>query len=683
MLLPSLFKIPVTNLKGVGPAKAESFRKLGVNTVGELLRFYPRNYEDWSTPMMIADALSHKNCCVKAKFSRAFQPSVIRSNLVIYKIEVTDGENELVVTFFNQSFMYEKLRRGGEFLFYGTVRDNGYTLEMTSPSVLETSDMYIHPIYPQTANLNTKQIEKAALQAVSMMPETTNDPVPEPIREKYGLCGLGYAIKNIHFPENFQALAKAKQRLVFDELLVLQLGMERLKSDRQEVTSHKIKKDFTKEFLELLPFKLTKAQKNAIKDCIGDMKNNSYPMNRLVQGDVGSGKTAVAAAVCYTAVKNGSQCAFMAPTEILAEQHYRNLSALFKDTDIRVGLLTGSMKAAPKRAIHEAIRNGTVDIVIGTHALISDDVEFSSLGLAVTDEQHRFGVEQRSKLIAKGENPHILVMSATPIPRTLALMIFGDLDLSVLNEMPPGRQKIDTFMIDSSKRNRAYNFLKKQIDNGQQCYIVCPLVEQNEETDLISAEEYDKALDKTVLNGYRKAILHGKMKGSEKERIMREFSDGNIDIIIATTVIEVGVDVPNSTVMMIENAERFGLSQLHQLRGRVGRGKHKSYCILISDNQKPNTIERLKVMCDTNDGFKIADEDLKLRGPGDFFGSRQHGLPELKVANLSDVETVENARLAAQEIIQTDPLLSLKEHRGLNFEIQCLFASVGSTERLQ
>ena len=532
-------------------------------------------------------------------------------------------------------------------------------------------------------NAVLKAIEKAVRQALSMLPEKINDPVPENIRKEYDLCGLGYAVRNIHFPESMAALEMAKKRLVFDELLVLQLGMARLKGDRLETTAHKIKKDYSKEFWKLLPFNPTNAQKRAVNDCIEDMKNNSYPMNRLVQGDVGSGKTAVAAAVCYTAVKNGSQCAFMAPTEILAEQHFRTLSNIFENTDVKVGLLTGSMKTSMKNAVREEIKNGSLDIVIGTHALISDNVEFVSLGLAVTDEQHRFGVGQRAKLIAKGENPHILVMSATPIPRTLALMIFGDLDLSVLDEFPPGRQKIDTFLIDSSKRQRAYNFLKKHIDNGQQCYIVCPLVEQNDEIPLISAEEYYKSLEKTVLKDYKKAVLHGKMKASEKDRIMHEFSDGNIDIVIATTVIEVGVDVPNSTVMMIENAERFGLSQLHQLRGRVGRGKCKSYCILVSDNQKESTIERLKVMCNTNDGFKIADEDLKQRGPGEFFGAKQHGLPELKIAALSNVDVIEDAQKAADKILESDPTLSLNEHRGLNFETKRLFASVGSTERLQ
>ena len=681
--MQQLLTTPVQYLKGVGPKKAEYFKKLGITTADDLLVFYPRTYEDWSNAYSITDAPLNVNCCIKARISRAFQPSVIRYNLTLYKLEATDGEYNMNVTFFNQAYLYERLRHGGEYLFYGILKETEYALEMTAPSVLQTSDMYIHPIYHQTAGLNTKVIEKTVSLAISMLPESTDDPLPEYIREKYGLCGLRYAIKNIHFPETWKALDQAKKRLVFDELLILQLGLARLKSDRLAVTSHKIKKDFTKEFWELLPFKPTKAQKRAVKDCIGDMKNNSCPMNRLVQGDVGSGKTAVAAAVCYTAVKNGFQCAFMAPTEILAEQHYRTLSSLFENTDVTVGLLTGSMRAAQKRKMHDAIKTGIVDIVIGTHALISDDVEFSALGLVVTDEQHRFGVEQRSKLIAKGEDPHILVMSATPIPRTLALMIFGDLDLSVLDEMPPGRQKIDTYLIDGGKRQRAYNFLKKHIDSGRQCYIVCPRVEQNDENDLISAEEYYKSLDMTVLKDCRKAVLHGKMKGSEKDRIMREFSEGNIDIVIATTVIEVGVDVPNSTVMMIENAERFGLSQLHQLRGRVGRGKHKSYCIMISDNQKPSTIERLKVMCNTNDGFKIADEDLKLRGPGDFFGARQHGLPELKVANLSDVETVEKSRLAAQEIIEKDPTLSMKDHKGLDIETQRLFASVGSTERLQ
>lgn len=681
IFLQQLLQTPIQYIKGVGPKKAESFKKLGIATAGDLLEFYPRTYEDWSRIVMIADAPQNRNCCIKAKVCKAFQPSVIRYNLVIYKLSVTDGEEDMIVTFFNQSYTYEKLRGGGEFLFYGTVRYNGYSLEMTSPSVLETADMYIHPIYPQTASLNSRQIEKAVSQALKMLPQNIVDPVPESIRKQYGLCGLGYAVRNIHFPESNDALEQAKQRLGFDELLVLQLGLARLKGDRKESVAHRIKKDFTRDFWKLLPFKPTNAQERAVGDCIHDMKNNAYPMNRLVQGDVGSGKTAVAAAVCYTAVKNGSQCAFMAPTEILAEQHFRTLSALFKDTDVTVGLLTGSMKASQKKIMHENIRNGSVDIVIGTHALISDSVEFSSLGLVITDEQHRFGVGQRSKLIAKGEDPHILVMSATPIPRTLALMIFGDLDLSVLDEFPPGRQKIDTFLIDSSIRERAYGFLKKNIDSGQQCYIVCPLVEQNDEIPLVSAEEYNKSLDETVLKNCRRAVLHGRMKASEKERIMREFSDGDLDLIIATTVIEVGVDVPNSTIMMIENAERFGLSQLHQLRGRVGRGKQKSYCILVSDSRKENTVERLKVMCKTNDGFKIADEDLKQRGPGDFFGARQHGLPELKIASLSNVETIDNAQLAAQKILAVDPLL--KEHSELDVETKRLFESVGSTERLQ
>ena len=676
--MASLFEIPIEHLNGIGSKKGQLYRKLGIDTVGALVRFYPRTYEDWSNPCLIDNAEAGQTVCIKAFVMQPVNDNIISGGRILSKTKVYDGSDYMILTFFNNRYIRSMLKMNEEYLFYGKITQGNGFKEMVSPVFLKpTVGEAIHPIYSQVAGLTTRQIEASVKQAVAMLPEVIVDPIPDYIRYKFDLVGLKTALNKIHFPQNMDDVEKARHRLIFEELLVLVIGLTSLKSIAKKESDIVMSDDHTEEFVRLLPYTLTNAQMRAIKDCIGDMIGKNSSMNRLVQGDVGSGKTMVAAACAYTCIKEGYQAAMMAPTEILAEQHFDTFSKLFDGTEVKTELLTGSMTAKQKRIKLEKLVNGEINFIVGTHSLISDNVEFSKLGLVITDEQHRFGVRQRADLLAKGQNPHLLVMSATPIPRTLALMIYGDLDLSVIDELPPGRQAVDTMLIDDSVRLRAYNFIRKNIKEGRQCYIVCPAVENNE-TGLISAVDYAEELKNGTFKDLRVEVLHGKMKASAKDDVMQKFIRGEIDVLVSTTVIEVGVNVPNAVIMMIENADRFGLSQLHQLRGRVGRGEHKSYCILVSNSQGQDSRRRLKVLCQTNDGFAIADEDLKLRGPGDFFGSRQHGLPELKIADLAEnVGILHDAQEAAKELIDEYNNKNNLLLRGLRAEVRMLFNNAG------
>lgn len=660
-------------VRGVGERRAALFNKLGVHTVSELVRFYPRNYRDLTNLKKIRECVPDEVCSIDAVIDYTPVGVRVKNGKTLFRTEATDGESVLHLIFFNNRYIPTLLQGGGEYILTGKLILNNGRYEMHSPlidPILNAGRMM--PIYPLTAGLTSRTVETVVANALaSYSPEY--DVIPGNIREKYKLCSLSYALHNIHFPQSKTDLVIAKRRLIFEELFVLQLGMARLKKRDRGYTDAVIKKDYTEEFLTKLPFTPTTAQSNAISDGIRDMGLH-VPMNRLLQGDVGSGKTCVAAALVYTAAKNGIQSALMAPTSILATQHYNSFRTLFDGSGISVALLLGSTKPKEKREIKKKIANGEIDLVIGTHAIIQKDVSFKKLGLIITDEQHRFGVSQRMRLAAKGKNPHTLVMSATPIPRTLALIIYGDLDLSILNELPPGRQKIATYVVDSSYHERVYNFIKKHLDRGLQAYIVCPLVEDNDALDLTSASEYAEKLKATAFKGYTAELLHGKMKQKDKDAVMADFVSGKTQLLIATTVIEVGVDVPNAVVMVIEDAERFGLSQLHQLRGRVGRGKEKSTCVLISDAKGDAAKKRLDIMRKSNDGFLIAEEDLRLRGPGDFFGEKQHGLPMLHIADmLEDMVICNQARDAAQEIIADDPTLEKEENLPLNKEIETLF----------
>ncbi len=666
-------------LKGIGEKRSVAFRKLGIETVEDLLTYYPRMYEDWQNTVGIKDAPYDKTLAVKATVISRALPMKTRSGKLLYKTLATDGMGIIHLTFFNNPYAAKELKPDGEFIFYGKIKENeNGAKEMISPRYAKADKgAYLHPVYNQSAVLNSKAIEKAVKTALESFGDKIPETLPNEQLLKYRLPGIKDTLRAIHFPKDENEIKAARRRLIYEELLSLQLGI--LSHSKKDVSETAFcLEDKTEDFIKTLPFPLTGAQTRAIKECALDMQKHS-PMRRLLQGDVGSGKTAVAAALMASTVKNGCQCVLMAPTEVLARQHYRTFRDFFEGTDTEITLLTGSLTAKQKRLAKEDIASGRSDIIIGTHAVITDDTSFRRLALAITDEQHRFGVSQRAALRNKGEEPHVLVMSATPIPRTLSLIIYGDLDISVLDEKPKNRQEIKTYSVPTLYRERMYSFIKKEVKKGRQCYIVCPMVEENEEYEgeRKSAEEYYKLLSSTVFSDIRCGLLHGQMKQKQKDEIMAGFKEGSIDVLICTVVIEVGIDVPNASVMVIENAECFGLSQLHQLRGRVGRGSARSYCILVSDSKGKEAEKRLEILCDTNDGFRIAEEDLKIRGPGDFFGSRQSGLPALKIASLmTDSRILYAARQEAEEILQNDPLLEKPSNHGLRKKISALFADI-------
>ena len=673
----------VLSLKGVGTARAKQLENLNILTLGDLICHFPRGYEDRTRLVPIAELQADVPACFRAVVMSTPRTSHIRKGMDLTRLSVADYSGRLNLTFFNSRYAAEALQYGGEYIFYGTLSGDYGGYGMTNP-VFETPDSRpvatrrIMPIYPLTAGLNNGVLTKLIQQALALC-DPPEEVLPEELRQEFHILPAQQAYTVIHGPKTMEEADQARRRLIFEEFFVFSAGLSLMRAARAEKTVAAYDRTDLAPFYRSLPFDLTNAQKRAIGEILTDFRKGT-PMNRLVQGDVGSGKTMVAAAAAYCAWQNGFQTALMAPTEILAEQHYASLGRLFAPLGLHTVLLTGSQTAKEKRLAREALASGEADVAVGTHALISESTVFSNLGLVITDEQHRFGVDQRSRLSAKGHDPHILVMSATPIPRTLALLMYGDLDVSVLDELPPGRQKVDTFLVGESYRARINAFIRKQVAEGHQCFVVCPAVEENQELDVKSAAAWAETLQRTVFPDLRVSLLHGQMKGAEKEAVMAAFAWGEADVLVATTVIEVGVDVPNATLMVIEDADRFGLSQLHQLRGRVGRGSAKSFCILTTHNRNEETIRRLKALCATNDGFKIAEEDLKLRGPGDFFGARQSGLPTFRVADLSlDMATLRDAQQASKEWIERFGQSDSKEARALRERVVALFARAEGT----
>ena len=669
----------VRYIKGIGEKKALAFNKLGVFTLYDLVSFFPRKYDDRSQYRPISEVMDGESVCIRAIIADTPRLTRIRRGLELVKFKAVDDSGVVDITYFNQAYVKDQLHRGESCVFFGRMEVKGAHRSMANP-VCEREGVEngvtgrIVPIYRMTATLSQRAILQAVRQGLALCGEQLPEVLPEAVRRRCELAPARYAYENIHFPADFGALELARRRLIFEELFVLACALGRMRGERVREGGIPIEKAELRDFWATLPFSPTGAQKRAVEQAVADLHSGGV-MNRLVQGDVGSGKTLVAAALIWYVWKSSRASAFMAPTELLAEQHYRTLSAMLAPLGLRVGKLTGGMSAKEKRETKAALREGALDLVVGTHALFSADVEYANLALVVTDEQHRFGVTQRSALIAKGAKPHVLVMSATPIPRTLALIIYGDLDVSIIDELPPGRQKVDTFAVDESYRARLNGFIRKLCGEGRQVFVVCPMVEENEDlpVPLKSAEEHAKELA-AVFPDLRVACVHGKMKPKEKDAIMAAFVAGEIDVLVSTTVIEVGVDVPNAALMIVENAERFGLSQLHQLRGRVGRGRHKSWCILISDAQTEDVKARLGIMTRTNDGFKISEEDLRLRGPGDFFGARQHGLPETHIADLgADADTLQRAQQEATKLLADDPGLQKEENALLRERVERLF----------